>query len=328
MKQLDLLEGVRVLEVGRFVAVPFAGRLLADLGATVERVSEADADPDARRLPPGAVRSLDDFLSRGKARVSPALLAERARDADLVLADIRALPADFAPQSTLISILRMGADGAAPLADSALLCARAGVSWAIGEPGRPPLAMPAHSADHLVGAVFAGASLALLLAGAEGRHEIDALVALSAFVEQNSTSYRESGIGWRREGRRAPGSAGIYPYGLLPCADGQIVMLGRSTRDWQAISDGIGAHDVFERFPDPFEIAREHADEVDALLAPYLARLSKADVLSLAETTGVLAAPVAEIDEVAARDHLATERDFWHDIDGVRVPGLPFVVHD
>jgi crotonobetainyl-CoA:carnitine CoA-transferase CaiB-like acyl-CoA transferase len=67
-------------------------------------------------------------------------------------------------------------------------------------------------------------------------------------------------------------------------------MLGRSKRDWKAISDAIGAQEVFERFPDPFAIAREHADEVDALLAPHLAQLTKADVLRLAETSGVLAA--------------------------------------
>jgi crotonobetainyl-CoA:carnitine CoA-transferase CaiB-like acyl-CoA transferase len=105
-------------------------------------------------------------------------------------------------------------------------------------------------------------------------------------------------------------------------------MLGRSTKDWQEIAAGIGADEVLAQFPDPFAIAREHADEVDALIAPYLARLTKADVQQLAETRGILAAPVSEMQEVAARDHLGTERAFWREVRGVRVPTLPFVTEE
>ena len=330
---VDLLAGVRVVELGAFVAVPFAGHLMARLGARVTRAEPSNVDP-AHRLPGGARPSLYDYLNGDKAirplpadrRDWPAALAELAADADVVIADARDLPAGFTADHLPVCVLRVvPGDQPAP-SDSLLLSALSGVSWAVGEPDRPPLAMPAHTADFLAGLVFAGSVLAAYLGGARGRRETSGLAALSAYVEQNSTSYRSSGIGWRREGRRAPACAGIYPYGVHDCRDGQIVLIGRSTRDWREIAGGVGAEGVLDRFPDPFAIAREHADEVDALLAPYLAKLDRSDVMTLAEQHGILAAPVVTPAEALRYDHLATERGFWDSVDGRRVPGLPFLV--
>ena len=67
-------------------------------------------------------------------------------------------------------------------------------------------------------------------------------------------------------------------------------------------------------------------NEVDALLAPYLAKLDRSDVMTLAEQHGILAAPVVTPAEALRYDHLATERGFWDSVDGRRVPGLPFLV--
>ena len=39
------LKGLRVLEIGHFVAAPFATRLMADLGADVIKVESPDGDP-------------------------------------------------------------------------------------------------------------------------------------------------------------------------------------------------------------------------------------------------------------------------------------------
>ena len=64
----------------------------------------------------------------------------------------------------------------------------------------------------------------------------------------------------------------------------------------------------------------------DALLAPYLAKLDRSDVMTLAEQHGILAAPVVTPAEALRYDHLATERGFWDSVDGRRVPGLPFLV--
>jgi formyl-CoA transferase len=45
-----LLAGVRVLEIGHFVAAPFAARLLADLGADVVKIEPPTGDPVRRQV--------------------------------------------------------------------------------------------------------------------------------------------------------------------------------------------------------------------------------------------------------------------------------------
>ena len=51
MNQKPLLEGIRVLDLGRFIAAPYAGQLLADLGAEVVRVERPKPEPDRLRGP-------------------------------------------------------------------------------------------------------------------------------------------------------------------------------------------------------------------------------------------------------------------------------------
>lgn len=314
----SLLSGLRVAEVGSFVAVPYAGRLLHLMGAIVYKVGGSD-DP-ARTIGRAGGPSLYDCLNDGKRPV--ASLGDVGAP-DLVLADARDLRG--ATDAPLTMTLRVLPIESPPVADSVLLSALAAASWAMGEPGRPPLPMPAESAAFAVGAVFAGAAAVRLAAGDTGAFEIDGLLGLASFVEQNSTSYRLSGIGWRREGRRAAGSAGIYPYGIYSCRDGQVALIARSRKDWTLIATALGAESVLDRFPDPFDIAVAHADEADELLEPFIARLTKQEVLQRAESDGVLAVPVATLDDVRAYENLVTERDFWDQIDTTQFPGLPFL---
>src|SRR5947208_1715401 len=70
-----MLAGVSVLEVGEVVAAPYAGRVLADLGADVLKVETRDGDP-LRRCPPYASASgqttgaLFTYLNSGKQSVA------------------------------------------------------------------------------------------------------------------------------------------------------------------------------------------------------------------------------------------------------------------
>src|SRR5439155_21429511 len=61
---MGLLEGLRILEVGGIGPAPFAGRLLAELGADVVRVDRPDATPVV------PIEPTDDVLNRGKRSIT------------------------------------------------------------------------------------------------------------------------------------------------------------------------------------------------------------------------------------------------------------------
>ena len=76
------LEGVRVLDFSRVVAGPFAGRLLADLGADVVKVEPPEGD--STRLHGRKVSGITGFFNQqnaGKRNISLDLRAEGAVEA-------------------------------------------------------------------------------------------------------------------------------------------------------------------------------------------------------------------------------------------------------
>lgn len=77
------LTGVRVVELGQVLAGPFAGAILADLGAEVIKVERVEGGDDARRM--GAPFLQDDALvfhifNRGKRSVALDLQSQSGRD--------------------------------------------------------------------------------------------------------------------------------------------------------------------------------------------------------------------------------------------------------
>ena len=75
-----LLAGIRVLDLGRFIAAPYAGQLLADLGAEVVRVERPRPEPDRERGPYLDGHSLYFVtLNRGKRSLAFDMFSEVGR---------------------------------------------------------------------------------------------------------------------------------------------------------------------------------------------------------------------------------------------------------
>src|SRR5882757_8266682 len=86
--QTGPLAGIRVVELGNFIAAPTAGRLLADFGADVVKVERPGTGDELRRwrLHGGDTSLLFRTLGRNKRSVTLDLKSEAGRRAALRLA--------------------------------------------------------------------------------------------------------------------------------------------------------------------------------------------------------------------------------------------------
>ena len=301
------LEGLEVVATGPR-AVIAAGAWLAELGATVWT---GDADT---RLGPADAAWLTRSSRPGRPDHEVALA--------LVGGDATAHPARV--RARLFGASPRGAWQGRDL-DEREIAAATGVAIAVGEPDRPPLPIPNGLIDAMAGTQLASAGLAALLNGNE-EVEVVAADAIAATVALNANLYEPFGRPWMRDGPRASGSGGTYPYGILQAADGPVCLIGRTQQDFQGILAAAGNPSWGDdpRFEDLEKAGRLHAEELDTLLAPWLERSTRAEVIAQASKHRFPAGAVLSPDEVLADPVL---EPLWRPgqvgNQALRVPGGP-----
>ena len=182
---MTALAGVRVLEIGVFMAAPFATMQLADLGADVVKVESPDGGEPVRGTGPFVAGESSPFLrlNRGKRSVALDLKSEEGRGAFLALAGsadvlvenlrpgaMRRLGLGYDdlsagnPRLVYASASGFGQDG--PLADrpglDIMAQARGGLMSITGPPGGAPAKVGVPLADLTCGLYVAIAVLAAL----------------------------------------------------------------------------------------------------------------------------------------------------------------------
>lgn len=184
------MQGVRVVELGVWVAGPAAGGILADWGADVVKIEPPQGDP-ARKfgsmiggdLPFNPPFELDN---RGKRSVvvdleraeGKEIALELAASADVFLTNVRCAALErlgmdhrsvAAVNPRLVYALvtgygLRGEDRDRAAYDIAAFWARSGLAWLLTQPGQPPPFQRGGMGDHGVGAATAGGVAAALLA--------------------------------------------------------------------------------------------------------------------------------------------------------------------
>ncbi len=342
--------GIRVVEfVGGGIAAAYAGWLLARMGASVTSLTAVPATATEAAATP--VELALEVLAVGKTtRACPAsrdALDHLLGSCDILLCDTpSALAALAGPLPALAARLpalvlgvasTFGIEG--PYADhpggSLDAQALAAMAWALGEPGRAPLSLPPGILEHQAGAMLAaGCLLALNVrddCGSGRTVDIALADVLASYVAGNCRFYVHHGLQWQRSGRRASGSGGAYPFMILPCKDGAVCVCGRTREEWQRLVAAMGspAWAAEPRFQDLRAMGTKYPGEVDALVAPWFAAHTKAELEAIALAHSLIVAPLRELREVLATPHFA-ERGFWLEASAaghkLRAPGLPFRV--
>ncbi|MEM1229046.1 MAG: CoA transferase [Pseudomonadota bacterium] len=338
-----LLAGQRVLEwvppeQPRLVhlAVAFAARLLADLGAEVTRI-RPEPDPladlrSATEAPDGAPGVLASFLLRGKATRERQPIATDLMAGSIPLLLLAAgqslpqLPALVAVVHTAAVPSGSELEGA-PISELALQ-GLVGLTDLFGEPEGQPLMLGGHQSSYATGFSTFCAGLAAL-AGARFRGcsdtaRVNALDAL-AWVNWKGIAAATLGfpIGRGGKGAEAP---------VLRSADGAFAFL-HLPGNWPAILQEVGDERLAEeRFATPGRRAK-NARALNAILADWTAGRTNAQLYAFCQREAIPGGPV--LDGVGLLDDpLLRHRGFFTSApqpglqggEPLQVPGVPLTI--
>jgi crotonobetainyl-CoA:carnitine CoA-transferase CaiB-like acyl-CoA transferase len=346
------LAGLRVVELARILAGPWAGQILADLGADVVKVEAPEGDDTRRWGPPFVEREGDrsaayfHATNRGKRSVTAdfgtaegqALVRRLAADADVVIENFKVgglarfgldFPALSALNPRLICCSITGFGQTGPYAPRAgydfIIQGMAGLMSVTGEPGGQPQKAGVAVTDLFTGVYAAVAILAALHArGATGRGQhIDlALMDVATAVMANQAmNYLATGAAPARMGNAHPNLA---PYAVFDCADGWIIIATGNDAQWRRLCDllGLPALGADPGFATNAQRIARRAEMTAALTAATLRR-AKADLLAACEAQGVPAGPINDLAEVFA-DPQVIARGLRIDAGGVPGVRSPF----
>ena len=344
---------VRVLEfvdAGSGIAAAFAGSQLAGMGAEVTRVL---AEPTGNRPAASPITFALDVLKDGKSEMpSPSDQAEWSAlldNYDIVLSDTpdgmacrtgpisevhKAFPNLIIGVASTFGLNGPYADYRGHAIDAQAVSATA---WALGEPGRTPLTMPPGTMEHQSGAILAAGCLLALYSREDGHGgrivDISLADVLASYIAGGCRYFVHHGLTWERNGRRASGSGGAYPFAILPCKDGLVCICGRTRDEWNRLVKAMGDPEWASepRYQKLRAMGREYPDEVDALVLPWLAEHTMAQLETIALDNGLIVSPLREFSQVLDTAHFA-DRAFLSESRAagkqVRTPALPFHIKE
>ncbi len=271
------LAGLKIVELARILAGPWAGQVLADLGAEVIKVESPEGD-DTRRWGPPFIDNPDGSrdaayfhaANRGKRSVvadfttpeGQATVRALVADADVVIENFKVgglarYGLDYAsltalnPRLVYCSITGFGQDG--PYAPRAgydfIVQGMSGIMDLTGEPEHAPQKIGVAFADIMTGlyAVIA-IQAALAMRDRTGRgQQIDMalLDTMTGVLANQAMNWFASGVSPTRVGNA---HANIAPYAVFPCADGWFILAVGNDAQFRRFCEALG-HDALRDDP-------------------------------------------------------------------------------
>ncbi len=321
------LKGVRVVELARILAGPWAGQVLSDLGADVIKVENPDGGDDTRKWGPPFVTSHDGenlsaayyhSANRGKRSIAidfskpdgAELVRKLVADADVLIENfkvggLKKYGLDYEslkeinPRLVYCSITGFGQDGPyAPRAGYDFIIQGIGGLMSItGEPGREPQKVGVAVADIFTGlysVIAIQAALRHAEATGEGQHIDMALLDTQVSVLGNQNlNYLVSG--------NAPVQMGnahmnIAPYEVLPLQDGHFILAVGNDGQFQRFCEVVG----LPHLPEDPDFATNPARVTNRArlreaLVSELANWERDRLLPLLDAAAVPASPINNI---------------------------------
>ena len=349
------LKGIRVIELARILAGPWAGQTLADLGAEVIKIESKTGD-DTRTWGPPFIKTEDESnaayyhsCNRGKHSVSLDFndeddllkLKTLIATADILIENFKVggldkYGLDYTnlrtkyPSLIYCSITGFGQTG--PYAKRAgydfLMQGMSGLMSITGEPEGQPQKVGVAVTDIFTGlyAVIAvQAALRTRDTTGFGQHiDLSLLDVATATTANQAMNYLTTGISPNRKGNNHPN---IVPYCAVPTSDGHIILAVGNDSQFENFSKIFNANwykeDKFKTNP-----ARlKNRDELLSLIEENTTNISSIDLLSQCENFGVPAGPINTIEDVF-NDPQILHRGMKIDLNGVPSVKNPIIFSD
>ena len=328
-----MLAGLRVLEFGQIAAGPFAGSLLADLGADVVKVEKPDGGDDMRRWPPLSDGYSENFASinRNKRSIAvdlkdPAQVGRLKRlcgRADALIENYRPGVLErlglgyealrtASPRLVYCSINGYGHAGpyAGKGAFDATIQGISGVMSVTGEPGGPPVKCGVPLGDFgagLYGAFCITSAILRARETGEGAFiDCSMLAGLLGMAALQASEYFGTGRSPQRLGSAHPRAA---PYQGFQASDAPFMIAAGNDKLWMAVCDAVGAPQLKT---DPrFEtnaLRAKNQKLLEPILQREFSRRSKSEWLEEFDRRGVPCAPINTYAEVLDDPHVRATR--------------------
>ena len=324
------LTGLRVLELARILAGPWAGQVLADLGADVIKVERAGTGDDTRGWGPPFVEGADGShigsayfhaTNRGKRSIEMDFESEEGRRIVRKLAarsdvlienfkvgglakfglDYKSL-APECPRLIYCSVTGFGQDG--PNAKRAgydlMAQGMAGIMDLTGMADGEPTRVGIPVSDIFTG-VYSVIGILAALAQRErtgkGCYVDTALVDSTVGILSNQAmNFLVSGKVPKRIGNA---HANIVPYQVFPTADGYAIVATGNDAQYVKFCNVLGAADMAQNPAYQNNVGRlTHREEIIGKLSALTSKMKRDDLLAKLEAQGVPAGPINAVDQV------------------------------
>lgn len=349
------LAGIKVIEFARILAGPWAGQILADLGAEVIKV-ESPAGDDTRKWGPPFVENSDGSrdaayfhaTNRGKRSVVIDFATEagrsRARElvqsADVVIENFKvgglakfgldyASLSSFNPRLVYCSITGFGQDG--PYSHRAgydfIIQGMSGIMDLTGEPDGVPQKIGVAYADILTG-LYAVIGIQAALAERE-RSGLGQQIDMALFdvmvgtLANQAMNYLVSGSSPQRLGNAHPN---IAPYEAFPTADSWIILAIGNDDQFRRFCAIVGMPQAERLTTNPLRL--ENRSELSALVAARTRAWTRDALLARLELAGVPAGPINTVADAFADPQIVARgmqltmarKETGSPVPGVRLP--------
>lgn len=324
------LQGIKVLDLTRFIAGPHCGMILGDMGADVVKVEKRGSGDDSRHFPPfqGGESLYGMALNRNKRSITmdfrsaraQELLREMAKGADILLEnfrpgtmeqmgcgwdDLRAIN----PRLIMTRLSGFGQDG--PYAQrpgfDGIAQAMSGLMGLTGSPDGPPYLAGTFYIDYMTAMYGATATLGALnarhLTGKGQMIDVSLLDSAVSLLTTAIPTQINRGVTLNRTGNRDRYSS---PANVFKTASGDFVLLLSGTNPlFRRLAQVMGQPELVD---DPrfsrVDVRLQNSEAIETIVQEWIGARETDEVLAAIGGAGVPCTKVATIDEVVLNPQL------------------------